>query len=286
MAVPIGFVGTIFLILVSARTSREWPRRKDLWQPAGARLELTAPQGRAVVALAPFGIAIGIPAALGLVPGNVLILPGALMACILGRSLAGGEIRPEENWPVDTPADDAPQAPRPIRNFGKLDSPYLWTAVLALSIFMPPILLNTSSLRQILAAQTVLGPLVLTGGTPAAASLSAASASGLIAAIFWSARTPRFASRKADAMLRWSESALAGAAVSWVLTGPALGALVAIPFALSVGMQASASFGVACVVVAAVSKTNAWSARARPGPALAICALLWLVAIAAAAQAV
>jgi len=270
--------------------SKQWPRRKEIMLAAKSRLELGAPQGRAVLALAPFGIALGIPAALGLAPGSALAVPGALMACMLGRSLAAAfpSDEPAISLEEGRPGEDAASSfgVLPDRPWGKLDSPFLWAAVLSWSVFVPTIALGTTSVRQMTAVQAVLGPPLLTGGTSVAVALVAATISGLIAAIFWAARTPSLGllTRRlpADIILRWGEAALAGVAVSAVLTGPALGPLAAAPFSRSLGIQAVLWFGLACFAVSIVSRAGRWSASARPGPALSICFVLSAAAVAAA----
>lgn len=179
-----------------------------------SRVAFDTPQGRGIFALIPFGIFAGIPAALGLVPANIMVLLGALVACMVGRAYLsrpeGGDVG---GW---TPAHG-------------------WFLALSWSILALPLHVNSMDLVDALAAQTALGPAPLSSGPAASAAMWVALLAGLAAASGWSqgqrklAHPPGPAQDAVDAVARWGECALAGTAVSAVVWGPSLGALVAGP---------------------------------------------------------
>ncbi|HVL51670.1 MAG TPA: hypothetical protein VM754_09270 [Actinomycetota bacterium] len=196
------------------------------------------PQGRGIFALIPFGIFAGIPAALGLIPANIMVLLGALVACMVARAyLSRDEFGDTGGW---TPAHG-------------------WFLALAWSILAVPLHVNSMNLIDALAAQTALGPSTLFFGPAASAAMWVALLAGLAAAAGWSqgqrklARPPSPANDAIDSVARWGESALAATAVAAVIWGPSLGALVAGPIDVRTVTAASISFVVTMVAVAAVS---------------------------------
>lgn len=202
------------------------------------KVSFNTAQGRLLFGLVPFGVALGIPAALGLISANLLALLSAMIACMLGRDFLAKTHDEHFGW---TPAHG-------------------WFAVLSWSILALPLHLESMDLDQVVAAQTALGPGPLYFGAGASAAFWLAMLAGLVAAAGWSQDLARLPTNTmgsqdtgADMVARWGESALAATAVTAILWGPSLGALVSGPVnGRTIGMVA-ASFAVTCAGVAAVS---------------------------------
>ena len=202
------------------------------------RASFDTPQGRGIFALIPFGVFAGIPAALGLIPANIMVLLGALVACMVSRAyLSRSEHSDVGGW---TPAHG-------------------WFLALAWSILALPLHVNSMDLVDALAAQTALGPAPLSSGPAGSAALWVALVAGLVAAAGWSegqrklARPPTQANDAVDSIARWGESALAATAVAAVVWGPSLGALVAGPLEGRTLGTSAISFVVTMLAVAAAS---------------------------------
>ncbi|HEX2053693.1 MAG TPA: hypothetical protein VHJ78_08225 [Actinomycetota bacterium] len=226
------------LLIVSAAASPEWSDREQLIVHVRNRASFDTPQGRAIFALIPFGVIAGIPAALGLIPANAMVLLGALVACMVARAYLS---RPER--------DDV----------GGWTPAHGWFLALAWSILAVPLHVNSMDLVDAVAAQTALGPAPLFFGPAGSAAMWVALLAGLLAASGWS-QGQRKLSRPAspendavDAVSRWGESALAATAVSGVIFGPSLGALVAGPIDGRTLGIVSISFVVTMLAVAGVS---------------------------------
>ncbi|MEX2588383.1 MAG: hypothetical protein WD602_10395 [Actinomycetota bacterium] len=224
------------LLGIAAIASPEWPRRAEIL--ALPKVSFDTAQGRLLFGLVPFGVALGIPAALGLISANVLALLSAMIACMLGRDFLAKTHDEHFGW---TPAHG-------------------WFAVLSWSVLALPLHVNSLDLQQVVAAQTALGPAPLYFGAGPSAAFWLAMLAGLVAAAGWSQDQVRLPTitmgtkdSAADMIARWGESALAATAVTSILWGPSLGALVSGPInERTVGFVAL-SFVVTCAAVAAVS---------------------------------
>ncbi|MGH9195962.1 MAG: hypothetical protein ACRD1T_09510 [Acidimicrobiia bacterium] len=158
---------------------------------------------RSGVVLIVVGVAGGIPAAVGLLPGGPLVLPGSLVACLVGRRLMVGR--------------------RDVRDIA-------WTTVVIWCIAAGVLRFETLDPAEALAAQSALGPGPLLGPRLASASSALALVAGLAAVHIWS-RTiaespPSEHSARLSRILSWGETSLGATAVSATLWGPSLGALV------------------------------------------------------------
>ena len=205
---------------------------------ARTRASFDTPQGRGIFALIPFGVFVGIPAALGLIPANIMVLIGSLVACMVARAyLSNAHETGVGGW---TPAHG-------------------WFLALTWAILALPLHVNSMDLIDALAAQTALGPSPLASGPAASAAMWVALIAGLAAASGWSegqlklARPVSDANDAIDSIARWGESALAATAVAAVVWGPSLGALVAGPLEARTVGTAAISYFVTMLAVAAVS---------------------------------
>lgn len=202
------------------------------------RAAFDTPQGRAIFGLIPFGIFTGIPAALGLIPANILVLLGALVACMVARAYLS---RPEAT------------------DIGGWTPAHGWFLALSWSILAVPLHVNSLDLVDAMAAQTALGPAPLALGPAPSAAMWVALVAGLLAASGWAegqvkiSRPASDANEAVDAVARWGESALAATAVAAVIWGPSLGAFVAGPVDAATFGTAGLSFFVTMLAVAAVS---------------------------------
>lgn len=257
------------MIGISAMASPEWRRREEILQAAQQKARFDTAYGRGLYALIPLGVFLGIPAALGLIPANILALLGALVACMLGRwflSRAKFTIVPGFEAGLD-PASG-------------------WFLVLSWSILTLPLLVRTFDLEQVLAVQAVLGPAPLALGPAASAMVWVAFITGLVAAAGWSGSLPSLArpdfvaNEAIDSVTRWGESALAGTAVTGTLWGPSVGALARGPFDTRTLLTVLLSFGITCLAVAGVSFSRRYVDRIPQAPAalgaggVAICVML------------
>lgn len=212
---------------------------------ARVKASFDTPQAKALFGLIPFGILLGVPAALGLVPGNLLVVLGALMACMVARGFLSGPEDIEAGWTGSRG----------------------WFLPLAWSIAVFPLYANSFDLREAIAVQAVLGPAPLNSGGPASAALWLAFAVGLFSAAGWSEALPRIsrpvspANRAVDSIARWGESALASASVAGVVWGPSVGALISGPVDGAAARRVGISFGITCAAVAAVSFSRRFLAR-------------------------
>lgn len=222
------------MLVVSAVASPEWSRRESLVADLKFRACFDAPQGRLVLGLIPFGVFLGIPAAMGLVePSNVLALLGALVACMIAHGyLSASGSRSQFN-----PAQG-------------------WFVVLSWAILAFPLYVGSFSLADGLAVQAVLGPGPLSLGV-ASAALWVGLLAGVAAAAGWAESLPRFgddqspANAAVDVFCRWGETALGATAVASIIWGPSLGGLVLGP--AGAVARSGLSFAVTCVLVAAAS---------------------------------
>lgn len=164
---------------------------------------------------------LGIPAALGLMPGNLLLVAGALVTITWGRAL------------LAFPGTRA-------------HASFVWVAAVLWSLLPAAITWRTFDVRGIQAAYAVLGP--LGGGSPDSLLRLTALVAGTVAAARWVSSLPAMWVASGDpgpveGLLRWSHSALAAAAVSATLFGPSVGSVV-------YGPRNSASIGAAGASVA------------------------------------
>ena len=240
------------LLIISAVLSPEWPNREQILVHVRNRVSFDTPQGRGIFALIPFGIFAGIPAALGLIPANIMVLLGALVACMVARAYLSHTDRSDVGgW---TPAHG-------------------WFLALAWSILALPLHVNSMNLVDALAAQTALGPAPLASGPAASAALWAALLAGLVAASGWSqgqrkiAYPPSPSHDAIDAVARWGECALAASAVAAVVWGPSLGALVAGPVSGAALGTAAISFLVTMIAVGAASYCRRFMGGSAPDSA-------------------
>lgn len=219
-------------------SSPEWARREEILVHVRTRASFDVPQSRGIFGLIPFGIAVGIPASLGLVPANVLVLLGSLIACMVGRTY------------LSRPA---------AADMGGWTPAHGWFFALAWCILALPLHVNSMDLVDALAAQTALGPAPLSFGPAASGALWVALLVGLLAASGWTEGLPRLARPSSpandavDTVMRWGESALAASAVAGVVWGPSLGALIAGPVTGAVVGTALLSFVVTMAAVGLVS---------------------------------
>ncbi len=164
---------------------------------------------------------LGIPAALGLMPGNLLAVAGALVTITWGRAL------------LALPGT-------------RTSASFVWVAAVSWSLLPAALTLRTFDVLGIQAAYAVLGP--LGGGSPGALLRLTALVAGTVAAARWVSSLPAMWVASGDPgaledLMRWSHSALAAAAVSATLFGPSVGSVV-------YGPRNSASIAVAGASVA------------------------------------
>jgi hypothetical protein len=242
VAFLLAILATPVLLVVAAMASPEWPERDQVMAALQSKASFDTPQGRLIFSLIPFGIFLGIPAALGLVePSNVLAVLGALVACMLGHSFLGER-------PPPTPF-----------NTGQFNASHGWFVAISWAVLALPVYAGSFSLSDSLALQAVLGPAPLTAGV-AAAGLWVALLAGTVAAAGWASGLPKLAglyspagNKAADYVARWGETALAGTAVSAVIFGPSVGALAVGPVDGTTFYRVAISFLVSCGVVAGAS---------------------------------
>lgn len=230
-------IATPLLLIVSAVASPEWSQREQLMVDLRSKASFDVPQGRLVFALIPFGVFLGIPAAMGLVePSNALTVLGALVACMIAHGYLSSSRGTESPW-----------------NPGQG-----WFVVLSWAILAFPLYVGSFAMSDVVATQAVLGAGPLSSG-PASAALWIALLAGIAAAAGWTDGMPKFSSdyssanSAVDSVVRWGETALAGTAVAAITWGPSLGGLVLGPIGGSAVYKAGLSFLITCAVVAAAS---------------------------------
>ncbi len=203
--------------------------------PAGRRAQLRIglsglrvgmPEARAAFALVPLGVGLGIALALGLMPGTGVALVGAFAACTAGHCLLA---RATASRGLDQPRGGlGPGGAHAVGAVAAL--PAAWLTLLACCVLAALLRLSTLDVTTALAAQAAIGPGALGGPSLFSAVDVLGGLVGLMAGAAWVENLPRLGGSPAadglDALLRWGEAALAGAAVSALVWGPPVGALV------------------------------------------------------------
>lgn len=231
-------LATPVLLVVAAMASPEWAQRDQVIAALQSKATFDVPQGRLILGLIPFGVFLGIPAALGLVePSNVLTVLGALVACMVAHGYLSG-------------ASDTTEA---------FNASHGWFIAVSWAVLAAPLYASSFSLSDSLALQAVLGPAPLSAGV-ASAGLWVALLAGIVAAGGWANGLPTLAgpyassaNHAADYVARWGETALAATAVSGLIWGPSLGALALGPADGVAVYKAGISFLVSCAAVAGAS---------------------------------
>ena len=202
-----------------------------------------------LLGLAFFGIVTGIPSALGLIPGLILVpFGGLLIVTYVRRRLlesSGGDLR--------------------------------WLAVLGLCSVSLASRLEAVDTAAIQGAQAVLGPSILIRPFESALFTLLALIAGLVSALFVVSRSEPSSEElpmAIESVLRWAETALAVSLVSAAAAGPSIAALGQGPFdLLLVGAVAGSTiFGLACT--AGVSFLRRHTARVPERPLLMAAAAL------------
>lgn len=199
----LALAATAVLIALAAAAAPE--RGLQTWRIARRRALFDIGSAPAVLAVAILGVALGIPAALGLVPGLAVTLVGALVAAMVGRVVLAGRTAPGSALAAG------------------------WLVVLSWCLLAGTLRYETGDLELALSAQVIIGPGPLAGNPSAIGASVLAAVVGLFAAGMWAATLPSLEGSPEhaalDSVLRWGESALAGAAVAATVWGPSLGAL-------------------------------------------------------------
>ena len=198
-ALVVGIASTAILVFFSAISSAEWSKRRG-----PARVVLSATGGRGILGLIVVVTLVGIPAAVGLVPGSLLVVMGALATVTWARALLA--------FPGT-----------------RTRMSFVWLAAVWWSLLPAAITLRTFDVLGIQAAYAVFGP--LGGGSASALLRMIALVAGTVAAAGWVNSLPAMWVASGDPgpledLLRWGHSALAAAAVSATLFGPSVGSLV------------------------------------------------------------
>lgn len=229
-------VSTAVFIAAGAVSSSEWTNRRQILASLRSRRHVPVPQGRWLLGLAIFAIVMGIPSALGLIPGLILVpFGGLVIVTYVRRRLSdsgGGDLR--------------------------------WLAVLgicSISLAARFEALDTAALQG---AQAVLGPSLLIQPFESALFAILALIAGLVSALFVVSRSdplPEQLSTGVEPVLRWGETALAVSLVSTAAAGPSIAVLGRGPFDLMLvaAVAASTLFGLACT--AGVSYLRRHSSR-------------------------
>ena len=248
MAFLIAMLATPILLVVAAMASPEWSKRDQVIAALQSKASFDVDQGRLILGLIPFGVFLGIPAAMGLIePSNVLTVLGALVACMLAHGYLSG-------------ASDA----------NAFNASHGWFVAVSWAVLAAPLYASSFSLSDSLALQTVLGPAPLSAGI-ASAGLWVALLAGIVAAGGWANGLPSLAgpyappaNYAADYVARWGETALAATAVSSVIWGPSLGALALGPADGGTVYKAGISFLVCCAAVAGASYSRRFLSQVPP----------------------
>ncbi|MGH2731630.1 MAG: hypothetical protein ACRDJG_01560 [Actinomycetota bacterium] len=262
-AIFLALAGAAFLVAVAARFDPERPPSEPTFgalRTAERGVWFARPAGRAIFALIPFGVFVGLAVALGLLRANVFVLLGGLAASMAGRGLLSTQ-PVEETWPPPWRPPVAESHPR--RGFAATAAP--WFVVLAWCVMAAALRFRTLDLGEVLAAQAVLGPSPLIGPPLKIAATVIVGLVGLAAAAAWVQGLPPLsgsAEREAlDRVLHWGETALASAAVTATVWGPSLGAVTWGRVDANVMASVAASFGLTAAGVAAVSALRSRVAR-------------------------
>ncbi|MGH2704329.1 MAG: hypothetical protein ACRDJ4_04335 [Actinomycetota bacterium] len=247
----IALAATAVLLAVAAALSPD-RERGELWAGARRRAVVGRPGGALAVSLSAFGIAAGIPLALGLVPGSAVLLIGALVAPMVARVLL---------------SDDPPEA---------FLASGAWFVVLAWCVVAGALRFKSLDLSDALGAQAVLGPAGIGGPTGSLGATALALVAGLLAAAMWASSLPRISgSSEADSLdrvLRWGETTLAATAVAAPLWGPSLGALALTPLGPGLSGRVAISFLTTVAAVAAASVIRRGAEEVPPALALSVAA--------------
>jgi hypothetical protein len=254
LALPI----TCLLVAVAALFAPRAARGQGATIPgAFVGLDVPVPAARAVFALVSLGVGLGIPLALGLMPGSVIALVGAFGACTAGHCLLGG--------PVPTSRLAA--------------APAAWFAVLSFWVLASALRYSTFDLGGALAAQAATGPGALGGPLLSSGVDVLGGLVGLMAGAAWVEHLPRLAgspqAEGLDAALRWGESALVGAAVGAQVWGPSVGAVLHGPWRVLAGPVAVSTL----VTLAAVALVSILRSRIGGFPRIALLGTLAPVAL-------
>jgi hypothetical protein len=251
---------------LSAYASPERSQRKEVFaliKPGGSRAGFTRPQSRAFVGLVVLGIVVGIPIAVGIAPGSVFGIIGAMAACLAGRSLLAA----------------GPSGPS-ARSIA-------WLTVFGWAMLAGAGRFGTADMQAAQAAQSSLGAAPLVAPDVAAGVSIAAGVAGLIAGVFWVESLPPIEGEPQasilDAAARWGETALAAAAIASLTWGPSFGGLVFGP--LDVGSLSRTGISIA-VLVGAVAIASALRRIARRTRGRTILVFLGILCLAANAASI
>ena len=223
LQIALAAASTAAFIAAGAVSSPEWANRKQILASLRSRKQVLVPQGRWLLGLAVFGIVTGIPSALGLIPGLILVPFGGLVTVNYVRmrlaETKGGDVK--------------------------------WLAVLGLCSVSLASRLEAIDTTAIQGAQAVLGPSILIRPFESAVLTSLALIAGLVSAVFVVSRyeaLPDQVSTGVEPVLRWGETALAVSWISAAAAGPSIAVLGRGPFDLMLvaAVAASTVFGLAC----------------------------------------
>jgi hypothetical protein len=204
----------------------------------------------------------GIPIAVGIAPGSVFGIVGAMAACMAGRFLLAG-----------TPSGMG----------------VAWLAVLGWAMLASASRFGTADLQAAQAAQSSLGPAPLLTPDVAAGVSIAAGIAGWIAAIFWVESLPPIEgppeaapeAKLLDIAARWGETALAVSAVASLAWGPSFGGVFLGPLEASSLPAAGVSIAIVVAAIALASASRRIARRARGRTTLVFVGMLCLAANAA-----
>lgn len=223
LQIALAAVSSAAFIAAGAVSSPEWANRRQILASLRLRKQILVPQGRWLLGLAIFGIVTGIPSALGLIPGLILVPFGGLVIVHYVRT------RLAENYGGD------------VR----------WLAVLGLCSVSLASRLEAIDTTAIQGAQAVLGPSILIRPFESAVFTALALIAGLVSAVFVVSRSEPLTDQVSvgvEPLLRWGETALAVSLVSAAAAGPSIAVLGRGPFDLMLiaAVGASTIFGLAC----------------------------------------